>query len=185
MAHYTLDYPASRGFAEDTEATAPCGGYSTVANRTEFPLSNGFLEIYSEHVNANIKINVVYGNNPAAADFTSAAATPASSVTLSHPGKACFPLDLSSFQGAANNTNATIQIVYNGGDSALYQCADVVLVSSAAGFNQTLCVNDGSSTSTSSSTATATGTSNAGSALSAKGAATAAAAVFMAAIMAF
>ena len=137
-------------------------------------------------MSANININVVYGDNPAAADFTAAAATPASSVALSHPGKACFPLDLSSFQGAANNTNATIQIVYSGGDSPLYQCADVVLVSSATGFDQTKCVNDsGSSTTTSGSTATPTNASSAGAALSAKGAATAAAAVLVAAIMTF
>lgn len=39
MAHYTLDYPASRGFNDDNEPTGPCGGFDTVKNRTEFPLS--------------------------------------------------------------------------------------------------------------------------------------------------
>jgi hypothetical protein len=39
MAHYTLDYPLSRGFSDDNEPKAPCGGYDTVGNRTQFPLS--------------------------------------------------------------------------------------------------------------------------------------------------
>lgn len=49
--------------------------------------------------------------------------------------------------------NATIQLIYNGGDGALYQCADVVLVTTAATFNQSMCVNNnGTSTSGSGNT---------------------------------
>ncbi|KAI7822160.1 hypothetical protein BC939DRAFT_398159 [Gamsiella multidivaricata] len=187
MAHYILDYPQSRGFDDDKEPTAPCGGFDTVGNRTQFPLSNGFLEIESFHVKADIKINVAYGNAPSAADFTTAAATPASSISINHPGLACLPLDLSSFNGAANNTNATIQVVYNGGDSPLYQCADVVLVTSAPAFNQSMCVNNSNSSpspSTSGSGTSPTNTSEAGAALSAKGIFTAAVAVLLTAALA-
>ncbi|KAG0001349.1 hypothetical protein BGZ80_004336 [Entomortierella chlamydospora] len=182
MAHFTLDYPQSRGFDDDKEGTAPCGGFDTVANRTQFPLTNGFLQINSRHVSAEITINVVIGSNPVAADFTTAAGTPANSTSLKHPGNACFPLDLSTFQGAANNTNATIQIVYNGGDSPLYQCSDVVLVTSAPSFDQTKCVNNDGSTSTSNSTTNGT---SAGTAISVKSTATAAAALLIAVAMAF
>ncbi|KAG0208508.1 hypothetical protein BGX28_000562 [Mortierella sp. GBA30] len=182
MAHYTLDYPQSRGFSDDNEPTAPCGGFNSVANRTQFPLTKGFLQIYSAHVSADLKINVVYGNNPSAADFTAAAATPAGSLSINHPGNACLPLDLSSFKGAANNTNATIQIIYNGGDSPLYQCADVVLVTSAPAFNTSMCQNNnGGASTTSPGGATPT---NAGSTVLVKGAATAAAALLMAAALA-
>lgn len=38
--------------------------------------------------------------------------------------------------------NATIQVIYNGGDGSLYQCADVVLVTNATGFDQSKCVNN-------------------------------------------
>lgn len=40
MAHYTLDYPPSRGFSDDDEPIAPCGGaaYNAAGNRTQFPL---------------------------------------------------------------------------------------------------------------------------------------------------
>lgn len=109
------------------------------------------MEIDSHHASAKIQINVILSSNPALADFNGAASSPASSTSLNHPGHACLALDLSSFQGAANNVNATIQVVYNGGDSPLYQCSDVVLVTSAAGFDQSKCVNDdgGSPSSTS------------------------------------
>ena len=109
------------------------------------------MEINSHHPSAKIQINVILSSNPAPADFTAAAASPANSTSMNHPGHACLPLDLSSFQGAVNNANATIQVVYNGGDSPLYQCSDVVLVTSAAGFDQSKCLNDnGGSPSTSS-----------------------------------
>ncbi|KAI1308433.1 hypothetical protein EDD11_004284 [Mortierella claussenii] len=186
MAHYTLDYPASRGFSDDNEPTAPCGGFAAAGNRTQFPLTKGFLEISSFHVSADIKINVAYGNDPSAADFTAAAAAPAGSISINHPGQSCLPLDLSSFKGAANNTNATIQIVYNGGDSPLYQCADVVLVTSAPSFDQSKCVNGTGSTPSTTTTGSPTSPTkgpNAGTALSVKGATTAAAAVLLAAVL--
>ncbi|KAF9208706.1 hypothetical protein BGZ49_007890 [Haplosporangium sp. Z 27] len=55
-------------------------------------------------------------------------------------------LNLSTFN-ATNNTNAFIQIVYNGGNSPLYLYVCVVLVTSVPGFNQTKFFNDNSSTS--------------------------------------
>ncbi|KAF9431954.1 hypothetical protein BGZ76_011482 [Entomortierella beljakovae] len=184
MAHYTLDYPASRGFDDAKEPTGPCGGFDAVTNRTEFPLTKGFLQINSHHAKAEAKINVVIGNSPTAADFTAAAGTPASSPSINHPGNVCLPLDLSAFKGAANNVNATIQIVYNGGDSPLYQCADVVLVTSAPAFDQSKCVDDGAGTKTSPSGGATTDTQSAGATLNIKGAATAAAAMLMAAVIA-
>ncbi|KAF8983164.1 hypothetical protein BGZ46_010762 [Entomortierella lignicola] len=191
MAHFTLDYPQSRGFDDDKEPTAPCGGFDAVANRTDFPLTNGFLQIDSHHVKADIKINVVIGNSPVAADFITAAGTPVNSTSLNHPGHACFPLNLSTFSGATNNTNATIQIVYNGGDSPLYQCADVVLVTSAPGFDQTKCFEDNGSTPSSNPSASATTGStsptkgaSAGSTLAVKATSTVVAAMIMAVTLA-
>ncbi|KAF9563267.1 hypothetical protein EC968_004964 [Mortierella alpina] len=182
MAHYTLDYPASRGFSDDKEPEAPCGGFNTAANRTQFPLTKGFLQINSGHVTADIKVNVVYGDNPTAADFTSAGATPASSFSIKNPGDSCIPLDLSTFKGAADKTNATIQIIYNGGDSPLYQCADVTLVSSAPAFDSSKCKNVGAAPSTSSPGGAAP--TSAGSLVSMKGAMTATVAVVMAVVSA-
>ncbi|GJJ71603.1 hypothetical protein EMPS_03953 [Entomortierella parvispora] len=154
-AHFILTYPASRGFNDDAEPTGPCGGFNALSNRTQFPLTNGFVEILSVHPSSTLQINVVLGSNPAAADFTAAASTPANSTSMNHPGHGCFPLNLSSFNGAANNANATIQLIYNGGDGPLYQCADVVLVTSAPGFDQSQCVNNNDATTSSSGVAPA------------------------------
>ncbi|KAF9129362.1 hypothetical protein BGX30_013976 [Mortierella sp. GBA39] len=191
MAHYTLDYPPSRGFSDDDEPIAPCGGaaYNAAGNRTQFPLTKGFVQITSYHPTASVQVNIAYGNNPTAADFTTASSTPVDSVQVTHPFQSCLPLDLSSFAGAANNVNATIQLVYNGGDSPLYQCTDVVLVTAAPSFDQSKCVDNanGSSGSTPSATSPGSPKSTSGaSAFSVKGAAaTTAAAVFFAAAMIF
>ncbi|KAF9335503.1 hypothetical protein BG006_011359 [Podila minutissima] len=186
MAHFTLDYPTSRGFNDDNEPNAPCGGFDAVSNRTQFPISKGFLTIDSHHPTAQVKINVVYGNSPAAADFTAAAATPARSVSVAHPGHSCLQLDLSSFKGAASGTNATIQIVYNGGDSPLYQCTDVTLITSA-NLDQTKCITDngGSSTPSSSGTSPAPTGNNAGAIVSVKHSVTATIGLLAAALLAF
>ncbi|KAG0038429.1 hypothetical protein BGZ82_000253 [Podila clonocystis] len=186
MAHFTLDYPASRGFNDDNEPNAPCGGFDSVSNRTQFPISKGFLTIDSHHPTAQVKINVVYGNSPAAADFTAAAATPASSVSVTHPGHSCLQFDLSSFKGAANGTNATIQIVYNGGDSPLYQCTDVTLVTSA-NLDQTKCITDngGSATPSGSGTSPTPTGKNAGAVVSVKQSVTATVGLLAAVLLAF
>ncbi|KAG0251474.1 hypothetical protein BG011_007590 [Mortierella polycephala] len=170
MAHFTLDYPSTRGLIEAQEPTAPCGGFDTVGARTQFPLTKGFIQIDSGHPRSEVKVNVVYGDNPSAADFTTAAGTPAASLSVDHPGNVCVTVDLADFKGAADNINATIQVVYNGGDSPLYQCTDVVLVTSAEGFDQTKCVNEQPT--------------SAAAAISVKNAATAVVAVVMAAAMA-
>ncbi|KAG0320339.1 hypothetical protein BGZ97_000258 [Linnemannia gamsii] len=144
MAHYTLDYPPSRGFSDNDEPIAPCGGaaYNAAGTRTQFPLTKGFLQISSFHPTASVQVNIAYGNNPTAANFTAASSTPAGTIQVTHPFQSCLPLDLSSFKGAANDVNATIQLVYNGGDSPLYQCADVVLVTAAPSFDQSKCVDN-------------------------------------------
>ncbi|KAF9329840.1 hypothetical protein BGZ91_000378 [Linnemannia elongata] len=191
MAHYTLDYPPSRGFSSVNESIAPCGGaaYNAAGNRIQFPLSKGFVEISSFHPNASIQINIVYGNNPMAVDFTTASSTPAGTIQVTHALQSCLPLDLSSFKGAANNVNATIQLVATGGGSSLYQCADVTLVTAAPSFNQSKCVDsangNGGSTPSTTSPGGAKPTSGV-STFSVKGAAaTTAAAVFFAAAMMF
>ncbi|KAK3819176.1 MAG: hypothetical protein J3R72DRAFT_459932 [Linnemannia gamsii] len=182
MAHYTLDYPPSRGFSDNDEPIAPCGGaaYNAAGARTPFPLTKGFLQISSFHPTASVQVNVAYGNNPAVADFTTASTTPAGTIQVTHPFQSCLPLDLSTFKGAANNINATIQLVYNGGDSPLYQCADVILVTAAPSFDQSKCVDNANGP-----TPDASKPNNGASAFSVKGAAvtTAAAVVFAAAMI--
>ncbi|KAG0238777.1 hypothetical protein BGW42_002643 [Actinomortierella wolfii] len=138
-AHFTVTYPPSRGFDDAKEPQAPCGSFNNVTNRVDFPLSNGFFEIDSGHVKADIVINLVLRENPTDADFTAAASTPAAKLSVSQPGANCLPVDLSSFAGAKDGVNGTLQIVYNGGDSPLYQCTDVVLKTNAPTWDASKC----------------------------------------------
>ncbi|KAG6812555.1 hypothetical protein H0H93_011291, partial [Arthromyces matolae] len=84
-------------------------------------------------------------------------------------GKFCFPLDLaqaSNVSSLQSGQNVTIQIVFDGGDGQLYQCADLTLsndasVSNVSCTNATASTTSTATTSTSSSTAPATTSSSA------------------------
>ncbi|KAI8147805.1 hypothetical protein BJV82DRAFT_507312 [Fennellomyces sp. T-0311] len=142
-AHYQLTYPQSRGFAEDSQPLAPCGGFNTVGSRSEFPLQDGFVQINSGHTDYTYEVKFIDNSNPSTNDFNNA--TVIAKGSRSYPAEACLPVDLGSVAGASAGTNGTIQITYDGGDGTLYQCADVTLADSPSSFNQTRCVNaDGS-----------------------------------------
>ncbi|KAI8058978.1 uncharacterized protein B0P05DRAFT_559236 [Gilbertella persicaria] len=120
FAHFELLYPPTRGFNEDTESTTPCGGANTVGNRTQMPLSNAFVQIYSSHPVYQYGIYIVAKNNPSAADFNTNLTTIGSG-GRNYPEAACLPLNLNLDPGITAGTNATLQVQYNGGDSILYQ----------------------------------------------------------------
>lgn len=118
--HYQLLYPQSRGFSEDTEPTAPCGGFNQVlAQRAEFPLHGGFLEINSEHTQYAYQIKLALGNNPDSNAFANASTVGGGQ--RNYPLQSCLSVDLSNVTQATDGTNATFQIMYNAGDSILYQ----------------------------------------------------------------
>ncbi|KAI9488539.1 hypothetical protein BDB00DRAFT_847681 [Zychaea mexicana] len=150
-AHYQLTYPESRGFDEAREPLAPCGGFDSVSNRSEFPLKGGFMQINSGHTDYTYEVKVVTDNaNPSTDDFNSG--TTVAKGSRPYPAEACLPVDLSSVSNASAGTNATLQITYNGGDGTLYQCADVTLTENPSSFNSSRCVNaDGSDPTASSS----------------------------------
>ncbi|ORY95937.1 hypothetical protein BCR43DRAFT_407835, partial [Syncephalastrum racemosum] len=145
-AHYQLTYPAPRGFKESTEPTAPCGGFDSVSQqRTQFPLKNGFVEINSEHPSYTYEVKLIMGSNPSTADFTGSNATTVATGQRNYPEQACLPIDLGNATSVSAGTNATIQVLYNGGDGNLYQCTDVTFADNPSNFNTSVCVNaDGS-----------------------------------------
>ncbi|KAF9229662.1 hypothetical protein BS17DRAFT_33107 [Gyrodon lividus] len=162
-AHFQLQYPSPRGvFVEDQEPTF-CDGYTdAVANRTVFPLSNGVINLNSEHPTWTVGVIVSTKADPTSfADFNSS-----SGYQLAVPyfqqngeGKYCFPIDLaqSNVSGIQDGANVTIQIIFDGGDGELYQCADLTLFA-----NATVPTNATSTcTNTTSTSPTATGTSGA------------------------
>ncbi|KAI9470583.1 MAG: hypothetical protein EXX96DRAFT_653703 [Benjaminiella poitrasii] len=161
LAHFQLTYPETRGFNEDQEPTAPCGGFDTVGSRTQFPLKDGFVEINSGHTSYSYVVNVLVNNNPTASDFSSNSTVQVASGSRDYPQAACLSLNLTNSPDIKAGANATIQIIYNGGDGQLYQCTDVVFSDSPSGWNNSVCVNaDGSSTSSTASSSAAASPSN-------------------------
>ncbi|CDS12300.1 hypothetical protein LRAMOSA04495 [Lichtheimia ramosa] len=144
-AHFQLNYPQTRGFNEDNEPQAPCGGFNNVGSRTEFPLENGFVQINSGHTTYKYTVKVITSNNPSTSDFTGNNATVIGSGSRNYPGDACLTVSTNNGTDIKAGTNATIQITYDGGDGSLYQCTDVTFVENPSNFNSSACVNaDGS-----------------------------------------
>ncbi|RDX56087.1 hypothetical protein OH76DRAFT_1337274 [Lentinus brumalis] len=133
-AHFQLQYPPPRGdFVEDDEPTF-CDGYAnSVANRTTFPTSGGFISINSEHPSWTLGGILATVQNPANfAAFQDGKGNfqqflPFFSTT--GEGSFCVDVDLakSGISGIQNGANVTLQFVFDGGDGQLYQCADVTL----------------------------------------------------------
>lgn len=120
-AHFQLTYPQTRGFNEDNEPQAPCGGFNNVGSRSEFPLENGFVQINSGHTSYKYTVKVITSSNPSTSDFTGSNATVIGSGSRNYPGDACLTVSTNNGTDIKAGTNATIQITYDGGDGSLYQ----------------------------------------------------------------
>ncbi|KAF8078384.1 hypothetical protein FPV67DRAFT_1404369 [Lyophyllum atratum] len=157
-AHFQLQFPPPRGvFNEDNEPTF-CDGYKTPAsNRSTFPLSGGFFTLNSEHPQWTSGVLAASAANPTSFDnFTQVIPF----FQTQGEGLFCIPLDFSSHAnstGFKDGQNVTIQIVFDGGDGNLYQCADLTLSSNFKISSDVTCTN---ATGSSSATGTSpTGTS--------------------------
>jgi hypothetical protein len=119
--HFQLIYPPTRGFDETKEPTVPCGGFDTASiPRTPFPLTGAFVEIDAGHTSYTYTVNVLLKSDPVTADFTGSKLVPVSEGTRNYPQKTCIALDFSRSK-ATSGTDATLQIIFNGGDGELYQ----------------------------------------------------------------
>ncbi|KAF9243798.1 hypothetical protein BU15DRAFT_59655 [Melanogaster broomeanus] len=132
-AHFQLQYPLPRGvFVEDSEPDF-CDGYNdAVSNRTIFPLSNGVINLNSEHPTWTVGVLVSTVQDPTTfGDFNSSSGFQLGVQWFQQNGEGlyCFPIDLalSGVSGIQDGANVTIQVVFDGGDGQLYQCADLTL----------------------------------------------------------
>jgi hypothetical protein len=152
-AHFQLQFPSPRGkFDEDNEPKF-CDGYDTASkNRTQFPLSGGFFTLNSEHAKWTSGVLLSTAQNPTSFDGFSQLVP---FFQLEGEGVFCIPLNLASAPSVQEGSNVTIQIVFDGGDGNLYQCADLTL-SKSASISGVTCSN---ATGTSTSSAAAGGSS--------------------------
>ncbi|KAJ7107670.1 hypothetical protein C8R43DRAFT_852310, partial [Mycena crocata] len=144
-AHFQLQFPTPRGpFVEDDEPKF-CDGYDTPAgNRTVFPLTGGFFSLNSEHESWTAGVTITTKPNSTSFDDFS---TIVPFFKLTGEGAFCIPLDLSKTNatGLSDGLNVTLQIVFNGGDNTLFQCADLTLSSTANIASTVTCANGTSS----------------------------------------
>ncbi|GAA5987913.1 hypothetical protein JCM5350_006772 [Sporobolomyces pararoseus] len=169
LAHFTLDYPQTRGFDEDIEPQF-CGGFnSTSSTRVPFPVSgSGPILIDSHHPTAQVAVLISFDQNPTSIqqftkfDNGTSYGLLQNFENLSSEGEYCLDVDISSLKlGVENGTSATIQVEFNGGDGTLFQCTDVILVSDysapsnvTSACQQARKINSSSSSSASSSPST-------------------------------
>ncbi|KAK1926079.1 hypothetical protein DB88DRAFT_504185 [Papiliotrema laurentii] len=136
LAHFTLDFPTSRGFDEDKEPGF-CGGFTQPsAERTPFPLSSGALWIDSHHPAATVDAFLSVSNNPTSFDDFNSTSNGTSIPMVTNffqvkaAGEYCWNVNLEGLGiGLTNGSLVTIQVQFNGGDGNLYQCADLILLS--------------------------------------------------------
>ncbi|KAF8550890.1 hypothetical protein OG21DRAFT_1524807 [Imleria badia] len=162
-AHFQLQYPLPRGpFVQNSEPTF-CDGYTNaVSNRTTFPISNGVINMNSEHTTWTAGVIISTDQDPTSfSDFNSSSGYQmvVPYFQTSGEGLFCFPINItaSGVSGVQDGVNVTIQVIFDGGDGVLYQCADLTLSANATvPSNATsTCANITASSVASSPTATA------------------------------
>ncbi|KAI5451298.1 hypothetical protein NCC49_001894 [Naganishia albida] len=164
FAHYTLDFPTSRGFVDEDEVKF-CGGFNSPSTaRTPFPLSgNAPVQWDSHHAIGTVGIYISTEENPT--NWSDFSTTMAKNWFTGPNGAACANIDMGMLNmNLTNGSLVTIQMVANGGDGNLYQCADLVLIEGYSVPENVTCANDVSLA----ANATATATPSLGASASAK-----------------
>ncbi|WWC58527.1 uncharacterized protein I303_101070 [Kwoniella dejecticola CBS 10117] len=163
LAHFTLDYPTSRGFDDDNEPQY-CGGFPSVASpRQPFPLGQGPIHIDSHHALATVVAFISTSSDPTSFDdfnkTSNGTSIPlASSIFQVKQGEACFNVDLGNLGvGLTNGSEVTLQVQYDGGDGNLYQCTDLILIEGYSVPSNETCTNDASLSGASSSSTASSG----------------------------
>ncbi|KAF9507332.1 hypothetical protein BS47DRAFT_1398686 [Hydnum rufescens UP504] len=190
QAHFTLDYPWTRGFSDvnalslypwelQINHTMACSIGLRISStmcvnntRTPFPLSGGFIEYSSYHSTADSIAAVSFSSDPTTlsnfnttpSGVTYGLLLPSWSTTVQ--GSFCVHVNVSSLgvSAATDGSNATILMIYNGGDGVLHQawvlfflmsvrvlrmghqCSDVVLLANYTIPSSISCTSSGSIT---------------------------------------
>jgi len=163
-AHFELAYPVPRGPFDDDNEVNFCDNYvNAVDNRTEFPLSGGYITLGAFHPTWTLGVLISTVQDPTSfSNFTNSSGgqqLARNFASATGEGNFCIPLDLSNtgISGVSDGANVTIQFVFDGGDGTLYQCADLTLAQNFSVPSNISCTNSTSSNKTSSATGITTG----------------------------
>ncbi|CAD6443990.1 5e51d6da-3483-4f72-9575-30b317ca74d8 [Sclerotinia trifoliorum] len=136
-AHFLLNHPVTYGFNDDAEGTAPCGGFSVAFdhNVTDFHVDGDSISMTTTHPSTTWLLRAMVGNNTAAANWTNLIPT----VQQSGLGDFCQPTVTVPSAFAGNK--GVVNVVADGPDGLLYQCAAVSFVQGAATDVPSTCKN--------------------------------------------
>ncbi|KAI0640060.1 hypothetical protein C8Q77DRAFT_1044293 [Trametes polyzona] len=146
-AHFHLQYPPPRGDFVAAAEVGFCDGYTEATNnRTVFPTKGGKIVLSSGHPQWTLGGVIATVQNPNSFDnFTSNGQFQFVVPFFKTEGEGgfCFPVDLATqgIDGVKDGANVTIQLIYDGGDGQLYQCADLTLSDNATVPDSVECKN--------------------------------------------
>ncbi|KAJ5560304.1 hypothetical protein N7513_002703 [Penicillium frequentans] len=88
-AHFQLQYPTPRGFAENTMTQSPCGGLPPSKNRNSLPLYGSFaIVLYLYQSQTTVEVLLALSSDPGNVDFFPALMKP---FQVSGEGVLCLP----------------------------------------------------------------------------------------------
>lgn len=126
LAHFTLEWPKSRGSGESTAESFPCGGYNGVGQRTDFPINGGPVQLKMGHDMTNVAVYMAIGGTPGS-NFNTVIRP---QFVVTGLGDFCIgQLNVPSSANVSDGTQATIQVVSNAhGGGGLYQvcCKEII-----------------------------------------------------------
>ncbi|KAH8688814.1 hypothetical protein BGW36DRAFT_309413 [Talaromyces proteolyticus] len=145
-AHFTLDWPASRGFDEDKMPTFPCGGFDTPSsNRTTIALNANAIpvDITFHHSQTAVSYLLALGSDPGSSFNITLEPT----LGAHGLGEFCLPsipLDSKTLGTSLHDgQNATLQVVTDGDSGGgLYACADIIFSSKITSNTPSSCKNN-------------------------------------------
>ncbi|EXJ62240.1 hypothetical protein A1O7_02673 [Cladophialophora yegresii CBS 114405] len=129
-AHFILQYPNSLGFSDDDEGTSPCGGFDVTFgnNDSSVPVGGFPVSVLTTHPASDFLFRATLDQEPPF-NFTNLLPV----VSETGIGEFCLPALVAPADFAGKP--GVIQVIQNGPDGTLYQCAAVNFVS---GMNNTV-----------------------------------------------
>jgi len=133
-AHFRILYPEARGPYVGAGQLEFCDDYYTAGNRTEFPLTKGLVVFNTSHPQWTAGLMISTQPNPSTFDdfHNSTGGDQMAVPYFQSSGKNfCFEVNIDSLGlGVTDGSSVTLQMVFNGGDTVLYQCVDLTISSS-------------------------------------------------------
>ncbi|CAK7205702.1 hypothetical protein SEUCBS139899_008481 [Sporothrix eucalyptigena] len=159
-------FPTEREYSAAADQTAPCGSVAQVGNRTDFPITGGFVGLVDQEEAYYVSVSISYNSNPTSLDqFETLIAS--TRIKDLYEGHTCVsipnpPSNIS--VGDVATLQVAFQAVWDGStkNETYYACADIVYILDADFTENDYCFNatiGGPTTTAATTAATATSTS--------------------------